>query len=63
MVYALMFAFLVFVVDFIEEHFSGKVKLMKNRYTLVRWATYVALVVMVLLFGVLDGGSFIYFQF
>ena len=63
MVYALMFAFLVFVVDFIEEYFSGKVKLMNSRYTLVRWATYVALVVMVLLFGVLDGGSFIYFQF
>ena len=63
MVYALMFAFLAFVVDFMEEYFSGKVKLMNSRYTLVRWATYVALVVMVLLFGVLDGGSFIYFQF
>ena len=63
MVYALMFAFLVFVVDFMEEHFSGKVKLMNSRYTIVRWTTYVALVVMVLLFGVLDGGSFIYFQF
>ena len=63
MVYALMFAFLVFLVDFMEEHFSGKVKLMNSRYTIVRWATYVALVVMVLLFGVLDGGSFIYFQF
>lgn len=63
MVYALMFAFLVFVVDFMEEYFSGKVKLMNSRYTIVRWATYVALVVMVLLFGVLDGGSFIYFQF
>ena len=63
MVYALMFAFLVFVVDFMEEYFSGKVKLMNSRNTIVRWATYVALVVMVLLFGVLDGGSFIYFQF
>ena len=63
MLYAMMFAMLVFVVDFMEEHFCGKVKLMNSRYTVVRWATYVALVVMVLLFGVLDGGSFIYFQF
>lgn len=63
MVYALIFAFLVSVVDFMEEHFSGKVKLMNSRYTIVRWATYIALVVMVLIFGVLDGGSFIYFQF
>ena len=30
MVYALMFAVLVFVVDFVEEHFCGKVKLMKE---------------------------------
>lgn len=63
MLYALIFAVLVFVVDFMEEHCSGKVKLMNSRYTLVRWATYVAMVVMILLFGVLDGGSFIYFQF
>lgn len=63
MVYAMIFAILVFVVDFIEEHFNGKVKLMNSQYTVVRWITYVAIVVMVLLFGVLDGGSFIYFQF
>lgn len=63
MIYALVFAILVFVMDFVEEHFSGKIKLMNSRYNIVRWASYVALVVMVLLFGVLDSGSFIYFQF
>lgn len=63
MVYAFMFAILVFVVDFVDEYYSGKVRLLNSRYTIVRWATYIALVVMVLLFGVLDGGSFIYFQF
>ena len=63
MLYAFMFAILVFVVDFVDEYYSGKVRLLNSRYTIVRWATYIALVVMVLLFGVLDGGSFIYFQF
>lgn len=63
MVYAFMFAILVFAVDFVDEYYSGKVRLLNSRYTIVRWATYIALVVMVLLFGVLDGGSFIYFQF
>ena len=60
MVYALMFAMMVIVIDFMDEYFNGKVKLLSSRYTVVRWATYVALVVMILLFGVLDGGSFIY---
>lgn len=63
MLYAFMFAILVFVVDFVDEYYSGKVRLLNSRYTIVRWATYIALVMMVLLFGVLDGGSFIYFQF
>lgn len=63
MLCAFMFAILVFVVDFVDEYYSGKVRLLNSRYTIVRWATYIALVVMVLLFGVLDGGSFIYFQF
>lgn len=63
MVYAFMFAILVFAVDFVDEYYSGKVRLLNSRYTIVRWATYIALVMMVLLFGVLDGGSFIYFQF
>lgn len=63
MVYAFMFAILVFAVDFVDEYYSGKVRLLNSRYTIVRWATYIALVVMVQLFGVLDGGSFIYFQF
>lgn len=63
MLYAFMFAILVFVVDFVDEYYSGKVRLLNSRYTIVRWTTYIALVVMVLLFGVLDGGSFIYFQF
>ena len=63
MVYAFMFAILVSAVDFVDEYYSGKVRLLNSRYTIVRWSTYIALVVMVLLFGVLDGGSFIYFQF
>lgn len=63
LVYALMFAMFIFAVDFSEEYHNGKVKLLNSRYTFVRWTSYIALVIMVLLFGVLDGGSFIYFQF
>lgn len=61
--YAFLFTILILTVDFIEEYFSGKVTFMNSKYTIVRWISYVVMVVMILLFGVLDGGSFIYFQF
>lgn len=63
LVYAFIFAVIVFVTDFVDEFFTGKVKLLNSRYAIIRWSTYIAMAVMILLFGVLDGGSFIYFQF
>lgn len=63
MVYAFVFLVLVFVVDFLQEFCGGKLKLVNNRNIVVRWITYVVLISMILMFGVLDGGSFIYFQF
>lgn len=63
MVYGFGFLLLVFVVDFITEFCGGRFQLLNNKHTVVRWVTYLAMIVMILLFGVLDGGSFIYFQF
>lgn len=63
LVYAFMFAILIFIVDFVEEYFCGKVKLMNSKFAVIRWITYITMIAMILLFGVLDGGSFIYFQF
>lgn len=61
--YGFIFASLIFCIDFTDEFFKGKIKLINNKNVLIRWSTYVTLIVMILLFGVLDGGSFIYFQF
>lgn len=61
--YSFIFFIFLFAVDFTDEHFQGKFSLIGNRHLVVRWATYIIMVMMVLLFGVLDGGSFIYFQF
>ena len=63
MVYGFGFLLLVFVVDFLTEFCVGRFQLLDNKHTVVRWVTYLAMIVMILLFGVLDGGSFIYFQF
>lgn len=63
MVYGFGFLLLVFVVDFLTEFCGGRFQLLNNKHTVVRWVTYLAMIAMILMFGVLDGGSFIYFQF
>ena len=63
MFYAFLFMVFILAVDFMDEYHPGKFSLINSNRTIVRWFTYITLVVMVLLFGVLDGGSFIYFQF
>lgn len=47
----------------IGQERMGRHPLLENRYTVVRFATYVALAMMILTIGVFDGGQFIYFQF
>ena len=63
LVYAFAFLVLVTIVDFMQEFWPDKIKLMNNKNTIVRWATYVSLIVIIMVCGVLDGGSFIYFKF
>ena len=63
LVYALLFMIIVFVMDFVDEYYPERFKLLNSKYMCIRWVTYVILVMMILLFGVLDSGTFIYFQF
>lgn len=62
----LMMAFvamaLVFIYDFIKEK-NLNFHLLSSKYVAVRYITAVVLIVYILAFGVLNGGSFIYFQF
>ena len=59
---AFMSLMIVFVVDICEE---GRipVKLYNSKHKFVRYLTVVSLISYILLFGVLNNGSFIYFQF
>lgn len=61
--YGFAFLLVVFVKDLIDEYLPGKLLLFNNKKAVIRWVSYVIVVAVVLLFGVLDGGSFIYFQF
>lgn len=52
--------FIVFSIDICEEL---KVNLFNSKYVIVRYVIFVLSVCYILLFGVLNSGSFIYFQF
>ena len=53
---------LVCAYDFIEEK-QLNIHLLSSKNIVVRYLTAVLLIVYILAFGVLNGGSFIYFQF
>lgn len=53
---------IVLAYDFLQEK-NLNLMLLDSKYLLVRYATIVFLICFILSFGVLNGGSFIYFQF
>lgn len=53
---------IVFIYDFAKEK-RLQIHLLSSRFMAVRYLTAVLLIVYILAFGVLNGGSFIYFQF
>ena len=53
---------IMFIYDFIKEK-NMNIHLLSSKYMVVRYLTAVLLIVYILAFGVLNGGSFIYFQF
>ncbi|WP_266366309.1 MBOAT family O-acyltransferase [Tellurirhabdus rosea] len=63
LLYAVFGIGLLFLYEGKQEYFSGLFSLQHNSRTLVRHLTYAALVMLIMLLGVLDGGQFIYFQF
>lgn len=46
-----------------HEYFKNATPLLENRNPVVRYATYMVLIALILLIGVFDGSQFIYFQF
>lgn len=61
--YSFIFLGLVLIVDFMNEFFGNKVSFFNSKYVSVRWCTYIVCILLILVFGVLDNGSFIYFKF
>lgn len=62
LLYIVMGVAILIFCDIIWER-KGRHPLFENRYIIVRFVSYIMLTVMILAFGVFDGGQFIYFQF
>ena len=56
-------ALFVLILKDITEEYHLKIKLLNNHHMVIRYATCVILICFILLFGELDGSSFIYFKF
>ena len=49
--------------EFLEEKKSRDLFFLNNKNYFLRWGIYIFLIFTIILFGVFDGGQFIYFQF
>jgi len=60
---SITFILFLFTVEFFNEYYPGKIVLFNNKNTVVRYLSYITIIFIIILFGVFDGGQFIYFQF
>lgn len=53
----------ILLIKDLGDEYGWRLKLLSNKNVVIRYATYVFLICFILLFGELDGSSFIYFKF
>jgi D-alanyl-lipoteichoic acid acyltransferase DltB (MBOAT superfamily) len=63
LMYGSIFSIVLIVSDFIQEKNDGKHFFLENERAIVRYISYLLIVILILMFGVFDGSQFIYFQF
>jgi D-alanyl-lipoteichoic acid acyltransferase DltB (MBOAT superfamily) len=63
LVYGSAFLIVLIISDFIQEKNKGKHFFLESESAVVRYISYLSIVILILLFGVFDGSQFIYFQF
>lgn len=62
-IYSVFGILLLILMEAKQEFFDGRFSFFHHRSWVVRNISYAAMIVLILLFGVFDGGQFIYFQF
>lgn len=61
--HAVLAIMLLLIVESKMEFFPGRFATFSNENRVIRWVAYLSLAMIILMFGVLNGGQFIYFQF
>ena len=54
---------LLFIKDWTDEFAPNKLKLFENKNRIVRWTSYLSVIILIMLTGVFDAGQFIYANF
>jgi len=54
---------LLFIKDWTDEFAPNRLRLFENKNRVVRWASYLSVIILILLTGVFDAGQFIYANF
>ena len=55
--------FLLFLKDITDEFMPERFRLFENKFRVVRWISYMSVIVLIMLTGVFDAGQFIYANF
>lgn len=63
LIFGLFGVILMMMKDFFDEYMPQKMKFFDSKYKFIRVMSYSAIIILILLIGVFDGGQFIYFQF
>ena len=63
MIYSVLSIIFLIAVETKIEYFTGKISLFNHPHWAVRKLSYSLLILLIMFFGVFDGGQFIYFQF
>lgn len=63
MLYGFLAFSIVFIKDFMEEFYPGKVQLFNNKNNTVRWLSYYTVIFLIFYLGIFSGEQFVYFQF
>lgn len=63
MLYSFVAFSILFIKDFMEEYYPGKILLFSNKNVTVRWLSYYCVIFLIFYLGIFSGEQFVYFQF
>lgn len=63
MLYGFIACCILFLKDFMEEYYPGRILLFNNKNNTVRWLSYYCILFLIFYLGIFSGEQFVYFQF